>query len=57
MLPLVIEYYVNHLEQEYSFLTEVDSIVIWKTLFNLENIFKSYFNKLGGCLSYKSKIL
>ena len=50
-----IEHYVKHLKQEYPFLTEADSILIRKTLFNLEDAFKRYFNKQGGYPSYKSK--
>ena len=52
-----IEHYVKHLKQEYPFLTEADSILIRKTLFNLEDAFKRYFNKQGGYPSYKSKFL
>ena len=50
-----IEHYVKHLKHEYPFLTEADSILIRKTLFNLEDAFKRYFNKQGGYPSYKSK--
>ena len=50
-----INHYVKHLKQEYPFLTEADSIIIRKTLFNLENAFKRFFNKQGGYPSYKSK--
>ena len=50
-----IEHYVKYLKQEYPFLTEADSIIIRKTLFNLEEAFKKFFNKQGGYPSYKSK--
>ena len=50
-----INHYVKHLKQEYPFLTEADSIIIRKTLFNLENAFKRFFNKQGGYPSYKNK--
>ena len=50
-----IDHYVKYLKQEYPFLTEVDSILIRKTLFNLEDAFKRYFNKQGGYPKYKSK--
>lgn len=33
----------NNLKYQYSFLTEINSIIIRKTLFNLENNFKRYF--------------
>ena len=47
--------YVNNLKFQYPFLTEADSIIIRKTLFNLETTFKRYFNKQGGYPKYKSK--
>ena len=50
-----INHYVKHLKQEYPFLTEADSIIIRKTLFNLETAFKRFFNKQSGYPSYKSK--
>ena len=50
-----INHYVKQLKQEYPFLSEADSILIRKTLFNLEIAFKKYFNKQGGYPSYKSK--
>ena len=50
-----IAHYVNYLKQEYFFLTEIDSIIIRKTLFNLEVAFKKYFNKQGNYPKYKSK--
>ena len=50
-----IEHYVEHLKQEYPFLTEVDSIIIRKALFNLETAFKKFFNKQGNYPKYKSK--
>ena len=50
-----IEHYVKHLKQEYPFLTEVDSIIIRKALFNLETAFKKFFNKQANYPKYKSK--
>ena len=50
-----INHYVKQLKQEYPFLSETDSILIRKTLFNLENAFKKFFNKQGGYPNYKSK--
>lgn len=50
-----IEHYVKHLKQKYPFLTEADSIIIRKTLFNLEDAFKRFFNKQSGYPIYKSK--
>ena len=47
--------YVNNLKYQYPFLIEADSILIRKTLFNLEDSFKKYFNKQGGYPKYKSK--
>ena len=46
--------YVNNLKYQYPFLTEIDSIIIRKTLFNLEDAFKRYFNKQGNYPKYKS---
>ena len=46
---------MKYLKQEYPFLTEADSIIIRKTLFNLEDAFKRFFNKQGGYPTYKSK--
>ena len=40
-----IKYYTNHLKYEYPFLQEIDSIVIRKSLFNLEDSFKRYFKR------------
>ena len=50
-----INHYVKQLKQEYPFLSETDSILIRKTLFNLENAFKKFFNKQSGYPNYKSK--
>ena len=50
-----IKDYVNYLKYQYPFLVEVDSIIIRKTLFNLEDAFKRYFNKQGNYPKYKTK--
>jgi len=50
-----IKDYVNYLKYQYLFLVEVDSIIIRKTLFNLEDAFKRYFNKQGNYPKYKTK--
>lgn len=47
--------YVDHLKYEYSFLQEVDSIIIRKSLFHLEEAFKRYFNHIAEYPKYKSK--
>lgn len=50
-----IKYYTNYLKYEYPFLQEVDSIVIRKSLFNLEDSFKRYFKKQNNYPKFKSK--
>lgn len=50
-----IKYYTNYLKYEYPFLQEVDSIVIRKSLFNLEDSFKRYFKRQGDYPKFKSK--
>lgn len=50
-----IKDYVDYLKYEYPFLTEIDSIIIRKSLFNLEDSFKRFFNKLSDYPKYKSK--
>ena len=50
-----IKDYVDNLKYEYQFLTEIDSIIIRKSLFNLEDSFKRYFNKIADYPKYKSK--
>ena len=47
--------YVNNLKYQHSFFTEIDSIIIRKSLFNLEDAFKRYFNKQGEYPKFKSK--
>ena len=47
--------YVNNLQYEYSFLQEVDSTSIRKTLFHLDNNFKRHYNNNFGFPKYKSK--
>ena len=50
-----IDHYIKYLKKEYLFLNEVDSILIRKTLFNLEDAFKRFFNKQACYPNYKSK--
>ena len=50
-----IKYYTNHLKYEYPFLQEIDSIVIRKSLFNLEDSFKRYFKRQNDYPKFKSK--
>ena len=50
-----IKDYTNVLKYNALFLQEVDSIVIRKSLFNLEDAFKKLFNKTGGYPKFKSK--
>ena len=50
-----IKDYVDCLKYEYPFLTEIDSIIIRKSLFNLEDSFKRFFNKISDYPKYKSK--
>ena len=50
-----IDDYVNNLKYEYVFLQEVDSIIIRKTLFHLDDNLKKYYNNGFGYPKYKSK--
>jgi len=47
--------YVNYLKYEYVFLQEVDSTLIRKTLFHLDDNIKKYYNNGFGYPKYKSK--
>jgi len=47
--------YVNNLKYEYLFLQEVDSIIIRKTLFHLDDNMRKYYNNGFGYPKYKSK--
>lgn len=47
--------YVNKLKYQHPFLTEIDSIIIRKFLFNLEDEFNRYFNKQSKYPKFKSK--
>ena len=47
--------YVNNLKYMYSFLQEVDSIIIRKTLFHLDDNINRYYNNNFGYPKYKSK--
>lgn len=50
-----IKDYINNLKYEYIFLQEVDSILIRKTLFHLDDNLKKYYNNNFGYPKYKSK--
>ena len=50
-----ISNYVNNLKYEYSFLQEIDSTIIRKTLFHLDDNLKKYYNNGFGYPKYKSK--
>ena len=50
-----IKDYTNKLKYEFPFLQEVDSILIRKSLFNLEDSFKRYYKSNFGYPKYRSK--
>ena len=50
-----IKDYTSTLKYDAIFLQEIDSIVIRKSLFNLDNAYKKLFNKTGGYPKFKSK--
>ena len=50
-----IKDYVDNLQYEYSFLKEVDSIIIRRSLFNLEDAYQRFFKLKSGYPKYKSK--
>lgn len=50
-----IKDYTSTLKYDAVFLQEIDSIVIRKSLFNLDNAYKKLFNKTGGYPKFKSK--
>ena len=47
--------YVNNLKYKYVFLQEVDSIIVRKSLFHLDDNLKKYYNNGFGYPKYKSK--
>ena len=47
--------YVNNLKYKYPFLQEVDSIIIRKSIFHLDNNIKKYYNNGFGYPKFKSK--
>ena len=47
--------YVNKLKYEYPFLTEIDSIIIRQSIFNLEDSYKRFFQNSNGYPKFKSK--
>ena len=50
-----IQDYVDNLKYEATFLQEIDSVVIRRSLFNLDNAYQKMFNKQGGYPKFKSK--
>lgn len=50
-----IKDYTSTLKYDAVFLQEIDSIVIRKSIFNLDNAYKKLFNKTGGYPKFKSK--
>ena len=50
-----IKDYTSTLKYDAVFLQEIDSIVIRKSLFNLDDAYKKLFNKTGGYPKFKSK--
>ena len=45
--------YVNNLKYEYTFLQEIDSIIIRKTLFHLDDNLKKYYNNGFGNIMWE----
>ena len=50
-----IKDYVNELKYEYPFLTEIDSIIIRQSIFNLDNAYQRFFKNNFGTPKFKSK--
>ena len=50
-----IKDYVNKLKYEYPFLTEVDSIIIRQSIFNLDNAYTRFFKNNSGMPKFKSR--
>ena len=50
-----IKNYTNILKYETPFLQEIDSIIIHKSIYNLDNAFKRKFSKTSGYPKFKSK--
>ena len=50
-----IKDYVNELKCEYPFLTEIDSIIIRQSIFNLDNAYQRFFKNNFGTPKFKSK--
>ena len=46
---------IPYLIKEYPFLKEIDSCLIRNSIFNLDDSFKRFFNKLGGYPKFKKK--
>ena len=52
---IYIKDYVNNLKSEHPFLTEIDSIVIRQSIFNLDNAYQNFFKTKHGYPKFKSK--
>ena len=52
---IYIKDYVNNLKSEYPFLTEIDSIVIRQSIFNLDNAYQNFFKTKHGYPKFKNK--
>ena len=52
---IYIKDYVNNLKYKYSFLTEIDSIIIRQSIFNLDNAYARFFKNSFGKPKFKSK--
>ena len=50
-----IKDYVDNTKKDYPFLTEVDSLVIRKSIFSLDDNLKKYYNNHFGYPKFKSK--
>ena len=50
-----IKDYINKLKYEYPFLTEVDSIIIRQSIFNLDNSYTRFFKNNSGMPKFKSR--
>ena len=50
-----IKDYINKLKYEYPFLTEVDSIIIRQSIFNLDNAYTRFLKNNSGMPKFKSR--
>ena len=52
---IYIKDYVNNLKYKYSFLTEIDSIIIRQSIFNLDNAYQRCFKNNFGKPKFKNR--